>query len=330
MIKNIKYYIADNTVPYKNIAMEEYFLNNVCDGQCIFYLWQNKNTVVIGKNQNAYKECMVNALKNDGGHLVRRLSGGGAVFHDLGNLNFTFLVKEKDYNVDKQLDVIIKGIARLGINAEKTGRNDICADGRKISGNAFYKRRDKCYHHGTILIEADLEKMKKYLNVSADKLKAKAVDSVKSRVTNLKQINMEIDTEAVKKALLEAFNEVYGLQALEIKENEINYEEIKSLEEKFSSETFIYGKNMQGDLSLKERFSWGGIEINLKIKGNKIEDSEICSDAMDWQFAELLEEALKNIVFSREDMTKAVKGIKNALAADIYKDILGLIENCNI
>ena len=151
MIQQIQYVISKGTNPYENIALEEYLLQRVSENTCILYLWQNKNTVVIGRNQNCWKECKVTALEEDGGYLARRLSGGGAVFHDLGNLNFTFLVRKVDYDVDRQLEVILTACRMLGIHAEKTGRNDITVDGKKFSGNAFYKTEESCYHHGTLL-----------------------------------------------------------------------------------------------------------------------------------------------------------------------------------
>ena len=142
MIEQLTYIETDNTHPYKNLAVEEYLLLHCRENECILYLWQNQNTVVAGRNQNVWKECLVSRLEEDNGHIVRRLSGGGAVYHDLGNLNFTFLVRKENYDVSKQLDVILKAVQKLGIAAEKSGRNDILADGRKFSGNAFYEKGD--------------------------------------------------------------------------------------------------------------------------------------------------------------------------------------------
>ena len=120
MIEQLTYIETDNTHPYKNLAVEEYLLLHCRENECILYLWQNQNTVVAGRNQNVWKECLVSRLEEDNGHIVRRLSGGGAVYHDLGNLNFTFLVRKENYDVSKQLDVILKAVQKLGIAAEKS------------------------------------------------------------------------------------------------------------------------------------------------------------------------------------------------------------------
>lgn len=125
--------------PYLNMGLEEYLMYQTGKEECILYLWQNERTVVIGRNQNAWKECHTEELEGDGGYLARRLSGGGAVFHDLGNLNFTFLVRKENFNVEKQTEVILRAVNSLGIRAEKSGRNDITVDGCKFSGNAYFR-----------------------------------------------------------------------------------------------------------------------------------------------------------------------------------------------
>ena len=139
MIQSLHCLIGTSLNPYLNLATEEYLLDTVKPGQLILYLWQNERTVVIGKNQNAWKECRCQQLEEDGGFLARRLSGGGAVFHDLGNLNFTFLVPTADYDLSRQMSVILEAVRGLGIDAQKSGRNDVTVDGKKFSGNAFCK-----------------------------------------------------------------------------------------------------------------------------------------------------------------------------------------------
>ena len=139
MIERLLTFESGSFDPFENLAIEQHLLETVGGGCCLFYLWQNQNTVVIGKNQNPYSECRVSLLEAEGGHLARRLSGGGAVFHDLGNLNFTFLVPTADYDLAKQQRVLLTACQSFGIPAEFSGRNDLLADGRKFSGNAFYQ-----------------------------------------------------------------------------------------------------------------------------------------------------------------------------------------------
>ena len=172
--------------------MEERLLDTVQDGEATVYLWQNERTVVIGKNQNACAECNLTALREDGGRLVRRLSGGGAVYHDLGNLNFTFLSKAADENTGRNLEIIAGALHSFGLEPQKSGRNDLLLNGRKFSGNAFCTRKGNAYHHGTLMLNVDAERIERYLCVSSAKLEKHAVRSVRARVINLSELAPEI------------------------------------------------------------------------------------------------------------------------------------------
>lgn len=310
MIEKLLWLSTDNTYPYKNLATEEYLTMNVKPGECIMYLWQNRHTVVIGKNQNCWKECKVNSLEEDGGYLVRRLSGGGAVFHDMGNLNFTFMVRHSDYNVEKQQAVILRAVQLLGIHGERTGRNDITVDGRKFSGNAFLRVGDQCYHHGTIMISANTEDMSRYLNVDKKKLESKGVESVKSRVANLNEFRSDITVSMMRDALIEAFEETYGLKASELSEGSLPQAEIHRLTEKFESWQWKYGPRIPFDYEIADRFQWGDVQMQLHVDGGKIEEINFYSDAMDQEVITRFRDSLVNRPYSEKDMVDAIMNVK--------------------
>ena len=272
--------------PHYNLALEESLLRSA-DDAVILYLWQNQNTVVIGRNQNPWKECRTALLQQEGGHLARRLSGGGAVFHDLGNLNFTFLMPQHLYDLDRQLAVIEGAVRSFGIEAHRSGRNDILAEGRKFSGNAFYKNGRQAYHHGTLLIDADMEKLSRYLNPSKAKLAAKGVDSVRSRVGNLRELNPAITVEAMKTALVEAFAEIYG-GAVENFAPECD----PALVQRYRSWEWNFGAKLPFTAQWEDRLSFGCVRIEAKVENGVIESCKVWTDAMDWQLPERLEAAL--------------------------------------
>ena len=239
--------------------------------------------------------------------MARRLSGGGAVFHDLGNLNFTFCVRRQDYNVPRQLSVIVEAVKRLGINAEISGRNDVTVDGRKISGNAFYRRGDFCYHHGTILVHVDKQQMSKYLNVSEQKLKSKGVESVKSRVANLNECVREpVTVAAVKKAMLSAFEACYGLSAQPFYIPEDAGELLSGDARHFASWAWKYGQNIPFTHEMSQRFDWGDVDMQLFVDGGIIQAAIIYSDAMEQEFIEALKNRFPGTVYDYRKMAELV------------------------
>jgi len=327
MITELSLYLNEGTNPYKNLALEEYLLGCVRPGQCILYLWQNRHTVVIGRNQNSFKECRIEELERDGGFLARRLSGGGAVFHDLGNLNFTFLVRKPDYDVSRQTEVILRAVQAFGIAASRTGRNDIAIEGRKFSGNAYYESGDFCYHHGTILVDVDKNDMSRYLNVSKEKLQSKSVESVRSRVTNLSEYIPDITVELVKERMELAFAEVYGLPVLRMESGEIDWSSVEEKEKKYSSWEWKYGRKIPFTHCLLRRFPWGEAEITLEVNEGRIIQAVICSDALDTVYLKALEQVLPGTLYRLSDMERvlAETAADTELQREMRDDLAGLI-----
>ena len=306
MITSIALYEGVSNDPHYNLAVEQHLLETVKEGQCILYLWQNQNTVVIGRNQNPWKECRPTLLEEEGGHLARRLSGGGAVFHDLGNLNFTFLLPQEDYDLDRQFTVIQNAVRSMGIPAEKSGRNDVLSEGRKFSGNAFFKHNGKAYHHGTLLVDVDMGKLSRYLNPSKAKLQSKGVDSVRSRVVNLKELNPELTIDSLKAALLQAFKEVYSCEPQILKEEDLDMAEIHRIAERNRSWDWNFGAKMPFTCEFEERFPWGGIQIQMNVENGLIQQAKVYSDSMDWSFVTVLEAALTGCRFQGSDMAQRI------------------------
>lgn len=284
MIQTLTTYESITTDPYQNLAVEEYLTFHTEPGECILYLWQNAHTVVIGRNQNCWKECRVSELEADGGHLVRRLSGGGAVYHDLGNLNFTFCMCKEDADVDRQLQVIIEAVASFGLTAEKTGRNDVAINGQKFSGNAFFDSKGCYYHHGTLLLNVDTASMSRFLNPSKAKLQSKGVDSVRSRVVNLSSLCPEITVDTMKQAMFTAFSKVYGSPCVPLCAERLEQTAIQDGRERFSSERWKYGPKIPFTNRLEQRFSWGEVNLDLHVNEGMITKALLSSDSMeaDW------------------------------------------------
>lgn len=277
---------SDSFDPTYNLALEEFLTKNVVEDDIILYLWQNERTVVIGKNQNYWSEVNAPAAEADCVTVVRRLSGGGAVFHDLGNLNFTFILRKENYDVQRQLSVIIDALDGLGIKAEKTGRNDIEADGRKFSGNAFFKSSAGWYHHGTLMVDVDKEKLGKYLNVSTAKLQSKGVKSVKARVVNLKELREDITIEMLCEELYKAFGRIYGCDPIKISPEEIDWAEVENLQERYSSWEWTKGRKIPFTVQIEKRFAWGNIDLQMNVDGGIIKDAICYSDAMNENIGE--------------------------------------------
>lgn len=298
--------ITSNEVnPYYNLALEEELFRGIQAGETILYLWQNENTVVIGRNQNPYKECDLDYMKENRITLARRVSGGGAVFHDLGNLNFTIIAKESNSNLDKQLKVIKDAIETFGLKVEFSGRNDLLLNNRKFSGHAFYCEDGNYFHHGTIMINVDINVLEKVLTPSKIKLKSKGIESVKSRVINLIDVCNRMTVESLIQALIDSFKNTYGDV-----ENIYNYSMksyVPELYEKYYSELWNYGESPEYDIELEERTSIGTVDVSLRVESGKIVGAKIFSDTLENMDLHEIEKRFIGLSFSREKVIELIE-----------------------
>ena len=319
-MKKLQVLISVQYDPFLNRAVEQYLTEHQEEGIVTMYLWKNQRTVVIGYNQNPYSECNVKQLLEEGGHLMRRGTGGGAVYHDLGNINFSFIADKSGYDVQKQLSVIQEALRKYGLQAEISGRNDITCQGRKFSGNAFSKGTVNNLHHGTILIKTDGTMMQRYLIVDKAKLLKNGVKSVASRVVNLSELVPELTSENIKQPLIEAFEKVYGGKASMLDfDGMAKLPEVQKIRERISSHEFLFGRWEQFKTSKKARFSWGGVEIALQVNEAQalILDAQIASDCLDTESIA----AAENLLIGGSTKEAPAFDPNN----EILKDIVGLV-----
>ena len=278
-VEDMKFLILNTTDPYINLATEEYFFN--VTNEEVFMLWQNEPTVVIGKNQNAFAEINTDIINKNGIHVARRITGGGAVYHDLGNVNFTFISSRGNGQV---LDFpfftapIIEALAELGVHAELSGRNDILVNGKKVSGNAEHSSNGRVLHHGTLLFDTDISMLSSTLKVDREKIETKAVKSVSARVTNLKPLlNKELSVGEFINTVSEFVIKKYSPEILAAP----SIQELASYYDRLRSEEWIFPqREILTDYKIKcrRRFDFGGVEIEMNISEDVIANVKISGD----------------------------------------------------
>ncbi|WP_115717678.1 lipoate--protein ligase [Gallaecimonas mangrovi] len=273
--------------PWFNLAVEDTIFRHMDPAQKVLFLWQNAETVVIGRGQNPWKECNTRRMEQDGIKLARRQSGGGAVFHDLGNSCFTFMAGKPGYNRDVSTRIVLDALHKLDIPAYTSGRNDLLLDfkdgPRKISGSAYKETVQRGFHHGTLLINAELDRLGNYLTPDPKKLQAKGIASVRSRVANLVEWLPNLDHQRLCQALSAAFFDYFGQQVEAEWISPENPPELPGFAERFalqSSWDWNFGQAMAFDHELSERFAWGGIDLQLKVEKGRISEARLFTDAL--------------------------------------------------
>ena len=277
----MKYIDWKETDPQINLAFEEYVFNQMDQDESYFLLWQNDNAVIVGKHQNTIEEINQEYIRENDIKVVRRLSGGGAVYHDLGNLNFTFIVNDRgreQFDFQTFTRPLVEALKTLGVNAEFNSRNDIAIDGKKFSGNSQYAKRGRILHHGTILFNSNLATIQSALKVKKDKIESKGIKSVKSRVTNITDYLDETYTmEDFKAALLKAMFANDNLEKITLSNEEIQaIERLKT--EKYATWDWNYGKSPQYNLRKERKCDFGLITVLLQVEKGEIKDLHFYGD----------------------------------------------------
>ncbi|HDG8777389.1 TPA: lipoate--protein ligase [Staphylococcus aureus] len=304
-------FISNNNItdPTLNLAMEEYVLKNLPAEESYFLFYINRPSIIVGKNQNTIEEVNQTYIDAHNIDVVRRISGGGAVYHDTGNLNFSFITDDDGnsfHNFQKFTEPIVQALQSLGVNAELTGRNDIQVGQAKISGNAMVKVKNRMFSHGTLMLNSDLGEVQNALKVNPAKIKSKGIKSVRKRVANIQEfLNDPLEIEEFKKIILKT---IFGeAEVEEYKLTDEDWENIEKLSnDKYRTWEWNYGRNPKYNFEREEKFEKGFVQIKFDVKRGKIEHAKIFGDFFGVGDVTDLENALVGCLHDFEHIEEAL------------------------
>lgn len=284
----------------------------------LLYLWRPSPTVTIGRHQNPWKECVLSKLEEDGCGLARRRSGGGAVFQDMGCSVFTFIAPSSIFSIDRNFDVVLGALRRLGVEAERKGRNDLTVNERKMSGSAFKHAPDRgvSLHHGTILVETDFQALQRYLTPDKRKLQAKGIASVGARVMNLKESFQDIDHDILCEAFISEFRDVYDAHTTEVEQimeasEMVTDPGFHAFRSELADKEFRFGRTPEFSHHLETRVDGVGVfDVRLQVIEGRVSEAVIFSDAL---FPEVIDRAmivLKDAEYGRTGLKRALNRLQ--------------------
>lgn len=311
--------------PRINLAIEEYLLKTMdVEKEPVLLFYINQPSIIIGKNQNTIEEINTDYVEDHDIIVVRRLSGGGAVYHDLGNLNFSFITKDDGnsfMNYKKFTQPVVDALVKLGVNAELSGRNDILVEGRKVSGNAQFATRGRMYTHGTLMFNTEIDAVVAALKVKKDKIESKGIKSVRSRVANISEfLNDDMTVEQFRMEILKSvFGGEENIRYYELTEEDwVNIHKIS--EERYQTWEWNYGKSPRFNIQKTHRFPSGGIDIRLEVNHGVIEEAHIFGDFFGVGEVADIETRLIGTKYDRTSISQALEDV------DIPKYFGGITE----
>lgn len=323
----------ENKDPAYNLALEEFVFGEKAFDEPVLMLWQNEPSVIIGRYQNTIEEINYDFIRDRKIHVIRRNTGGGAVYHDLGNLNYSFVIPRAEkmtIDFDTFTAPVIKALRSVGVDAVKSGRNDILAGGRKFSGNAQHISRGRLLHHGTLMFDVNMEDVANALKVKPGKFRSKATKSVRSRVTNLKPLidkSLGIESAAdFKELLLEHFRKEEGLRTVALSTEQ--QEKIQNLRtEKYMTDSWNYGRSPAADVVRGDYFSCGQVVFHFSIDAHVITDLKITGDFFSGGDISEFEQAFIGAPYERDALLSVLSklDIKHYLGDVTAEELLSVI-----
>ncbi|TFD97648.1 lipoate--protein ligase [Jeotgalibacillus sp. R-1-5s-1] len=301
------------TDPKINLAIEEYALKNLDIDQTYLLFYINEPSIIIGKNQNTIEEINTEYVEKNNIKVVRRLSGGGAVYHDLGNLNFSFITKDDGdsfHNFKKFTEPVVDALNQIGVPAELKGRNDLLVGERKISGNAQFSTKGRMFSHGTLMFDSEIDNVVSSLKVRKDKIESKGIKSIRSRVANISEfMDQKITIEEFKQLIL---RHIFGSEE-KIEEYVLTEEDWKNIhklsEERYQNWEWNYGKSPKFNLQHSHRFPVGSVDVRLDVEKGTIQNAKIYGDFFGVGDVSEIEQKLTGIRYERDEIEKALEGV---------------------
>ncbi|UJF36010.1 lipoate--protein ligase [Paenibacillus hexagrammi] len=304
------------TDPRINLAIEEYALRNLPADESYLLFYINEPSIIIGKNQNTIEEINPEYVKQQGLHVVRRLSGGGAVYHDLGNLNFSFITKDDGnsfHNFQKFTEPVVEALRKMGVEAALTGRNDIQVGERKISGNAQFATKGRMFSHGTLLFDSEIESVVSALKVKADKIQSKGIKSIRSRVANISEfLDTPISIAEFRSKLLES---IFGVNESEVPRYNLTDEDWENINElsmeRYQNWDWNYGKSPKSSIQHSKRFEGvGSIDVRIELVEGTIAHLKIYGDFFGTKDVHELEQKLVGCRYEEQALQERLKDVE--------------------
>ncbi|MBR3356088.1 MAG: lipoate--protein ligase [Oscillospiraceae bacterium] len=321
MIEKLYLAYADGSDPARNLAIASVLMDNVLPGEIILYIWQNDNTVLIGRNQDIRKEVNLKAIERDGVHVMRSSAGGAAIYHDTGNLNFSFIARDGDFSAERQTAIILDAIRSLGFDAEIKERGDIFINGKKVTGGGFYHYNGASLQYGTVLVNCDISKVMEYIVPDPERFSERGLAQISSRMANLCDTIPSVTVEEVGSSIVSACEREYNTK--NILYNLPNRDLLEQKEFLYRSRTWIYGRSIEYDHSCEKRFSWGQLRFEFQTENGEISNLRVLSDSTEPTVIDDIREALLGVPFNTKAMVKALRYVEKSQERD---DAIALIE----